>query len=434
MLRGSGWTLFSVGAGQILRFGKSLVLTRLLFPEAYGVMAIVWSVMYVLGMLSDAGLSAAAIRHPRAAEPDFLNTLWTMKIIRGVTLFAITCVIGYPVSVIYNMPDLAWLIPTAGSQMIIGGLNSTNVYSQQRSMVYGRVTMIDLSNDVVGLVVTMTWAYLHPGVGALVGGSIVCTLYYLICSHLLLPGIRNRLMIDRSAFKDLIHFGKWVLLSSTIYLVYSQGDRMILGRLFPDASTLGVYSIAIMISEIVSGVINKLNSTVLYPALSSILNMERHEIRRVFYKTRLGIDLALLIPISFLMVFGADLVRLFYDSRYQEAGWILQYFCIRLFMNATLCGGESCLFALGKPQYSVLENVGRAAWLLIGLPLSWQIWGLHGVVLVVATTEVPAMAVVWYGLTKERLLSLNKELRSLLFIALGLCLSWGAHTLLLRWL
>jgi O-antigen/teichoic acid export membrane protein len=132
------------------------------------------------------------------------------------------------------------------------------------------------------------------------------------------------------------------------------------------------------------------------------------------------------------MVFGADLVRLFYDSRYQEAGWILQYFCIRLFMNATLCGGESCLFALGKPQYSVLENVGRAAWLLIGLPLSWQLWGLHGVVLVVATTEVPAMAVVWYGLTKERLLSLDKELRSLLFIAVGLCLSWGAHTLLLR--
>ena len=130
----------------------------MLFPEAYGVMAIVWSVLYTLGMLSDAGLSAAAIRHERAHKTSFTNTLWTFKVARGFMIFVVTCLIAYPISVVYQMPYLVWLIQLAWMIMAISGFNSTNVCSQQRQMVYGRLTFIELSNEVVGLVVMVVWA------------------------------------------------------------------------------------------------------------------------------------------------------------------------------------------------------------------------------------------------------------------------------------
>ncbi len=419
VLAGSSWTLLSVGAGQLIRLGKSLILTRMLFPEAYGVMAIVWSVLYTLGMLSDAGLAAAAIRHERAHESDFMNTLWTAKVVRGFMIFVVTGVIAYPMSVVYHIPDLVWLIPLAGLTMTINGFNSTNVYSQQRQMVYGRLTFIELSNEIVGLVVMVVWAYFYPGVGAMIGASVVCAVYFLACSHWVLPGIRNRFAWDRAALRDIFNFGKWVFLSSAIFLVYTQGDRILLGY-YLDVKMLGIYSIAIMISEIASGVINKLNNAVLYPALSRVINQDRHRLQEVFYKTRLGFDFVMVLPIAVLMVIANDVIALMYDPRYQAAGWMLQILCVRLLMIAVLSTSEACLFALGMPKFSVAQNIFRAAWILVGIPFAWQVYGIVGIVWVVATTELPVFAVLWYGMAREKLLSPLREARSLVAVLLGL--------------
>lgn len=419
VLTGSSWTMLSVGAGQLIRLGKSLILTRMLFPEAYGVMAIVWSVLYTLGMLSDAGLAAAAVRHEKAHEAGFMNTLWTAKVLRGCMIFVVTCLIAYPISVAYRMPDLTWLVPLAGLTMLVNGFNSTNVYSQQRSMVYGRLTFIELSNEIVGLVVMVVWAYLRPGVEAMIGASLVCAVYFLACSHLVLPGGRNRFAWDRSAIRDIFHFGKWVFLSSAIFLVYTQGDRMLLGH-YLDVKMLGIYSIAIMISEIVSGVISKLNNAVLYPALSRVINQDRNRLKEIFYKTRLGFDLILVLPIAALLVVANDVIALMYDPRYQAAGWMLQILCVRLLMITVLSTSEACLFALGKPKFSVVQNACRATWILVGIPLAWHAHGIVGVVWVVATTELPVFAVMWYGMAKERLLSPLREARSLLAVVMGL--------------
>ena len=423
-LTGSAWTLLSVGASQLLRLGKSLVLSRLLFPEAFGQMAIVWAVLYALDLLSDVGISPAIVRSARGDEPSFLNTAWTTKTIRGGVLFLIACGIAHPLSIFYNQPELALLIPVAGLTTLIEGFVSTNVYSCQRNMQYSRNTLLEFSNELVGLVATLIWAYVHPSVWALVGGAVIGRVYHVAASHLVLPGIRNRFHWDAKAFSELLHFGKWIFFSSVIFLLYAQGDRMILGK-YLDATTLGVYSIAIMLSEAVSGVVYKLNTTVLYPALSRVVNSEKHRLSEVLYKARLGTDALTVLPIAILMMIGSEVVQLLYDERYQAAGWMLQILCVRLLMLAILASGESCLFALGHSRYSVTQNICRAAWLFIGIPLVWPLYGMEGVVWVVALTEVPVLIVLWSGLLKYKILSLRHEARSLAFVAGGCAVGYG---------
>lgn len=430
VLKGTAWTMLGHGAAQVLRFGKSLILTRLLFPEAYGVMAIVWSVLYVIGMLSDAGLSAAAIRHPKGDQPEFLNTLWTVKVIRGAIIFLITCGIAHPVSVFYTMPDLLWLIPTAGFTMLINGFDSTNTYLLQRQMQYKTISLLAFSNEIIVSAITLAWAYYYPGPASLIGGSVIGAIYYMICTHFLLPGNRNTFQWDPVALKDIFNFGKWIFLSSTIYIVYAQGDRFLLGK-FLDVKLLGVYSIAIMLSEVVSGVIAQLNTKVFYTALSRVINTARPQLKSKFYKLRLGIDVCLIIPIAVLMVIGEDLIGLLYDARYQSAGWMLQILCFRLLMIAMLSNSESCLFSLGKPQYAVVQNICRAVWILFGVPLAWHAYGIEGVVWVVATTELLVLLVLWYGMAKENLLSLPHELRSVVFAIIGLSTGYALQQLIL---
>jgi len=315
-------------------------------------------------------------------------------------------------------------IAIAGFTTLLDGFSSTNIYSCQRRMDYSKVTILELSNEVVGLIVTLTWAYFYPSAWALLGGAVVSRIYIVAASHFLIPGISNRFHWDPVAFRELLHFGKWIFFSSAVYLIYAQGDRILLGK-YLDAATLGVYSIAIMLSESVSNVVNKLNTSVLYPALSRVVNNEPHRLQAVFYRTRLGTDALMVVPIAVLLVIGEQLVHLLYDSRYFEAGWMLQILSFRLLMTAMLTGGASCLLVLGHSKYSVIQNLFRATWILLGIPIVWPIYGVEGVVWVVGLTEIPVFFVVWFGMAKYGILSIRHELRTFIFVAAGLLIGFA---------
>jgi O-antigen/teichoic acid export membrane protein len=56
-MRSSVFTLGGYGMGQVLRLASNLILTRILFPEAFGMMALVSVIMQGLAMFSDVGVS-----------------------------------------------------------------------------------------------------------------------------------------------------------------------------------------------------------------------------------------------------------------------------------------------------------------------------------------------------------------------------------------
>ncbi len=49
-------TLGGVGGQQFLRLASNLILTRLMFPEAFGLMALIQTFMVGLQMFSDIGI------------------------------------------------------------------------------------------------------------------------------------------------------------------------------------------------------------------------------------------------------------------------------------------------------------------------------------------------------------------------------------------
>ena len=82
--QGAYWTIANYGLSQALRFGSNLILTRLLFPDLFGLMSLVNVIIMGLGLFSDIGVGTSIIRSKRGNDPDFLNSAWTMQVIRGV--------------------------------------------------------------------------------------------------------------------------------------------------------------------------------------------------------------------------------------------------------------------------------------------------------------------------------------------------------------
>jgi O-antigen/teichoic acid export membrane protein len=424
VIKGSFWTLVGHGGVLMIRMLRSLIMTRLLFPEVYGLMTLVWAVLTGLQLFADTGIQTTIIRDPRGDDPDFLNTAFTANVFRGALLWVVSCLIAYPVAVFYHQPTLASLLPATGLTALVHGFVSTSIYTRRRHMDFRRLAILDLSVETVTFVVLVVWAYFFPNVWSLVGGAVVGMAFMTLVSHLYLPGIRNRFRWDRSALTTFTSFGKWIYLSSIVYFLSTQSDRFLLGR-YLDMAHLGIYGTATVLSGAIYTVIFKINSDVMFPAYSRVVLEGGGRLKQVVLRSRLVLDAAMILPVSMIMVLGGRIVDLLYDPRYHDAGWMLQVLAVRLVVAATISNSESCLVALGHPRYSFIENCSRALAMAVAIPLGWSMLGVRGVIWAVALAELPPLVVIWAGMLRHRMFSFSAEFRSAAFVLLGALLGLG---------
>ncbi len=321
-LRGSAFTAGSYALAQGLRLASNLVLARLLFPEAFGLMALVTVVLVGLTMFSDVGIGPAISRSPRGDDPDFLNTAWTFQVLRGGILWLATLGLGPLLAWAYAAPDLSMLIPVAGLSLLIAGFNPTRIDSASRHLMLGRVTALDLGAQAIGIAAMVLLAALTGSVWALVLGAVLTALAKLALMHLFLPGAANRFRWEPAAGHELVHFGKWIFLSTACGFVMAQGDRLILGAYLP-IDRLGIYNIGYFLASfpwLLGGAVVMKVMIPLYrddPPGAKAANAPR--LRRM----RMAMTGGLLGLLGLLALIGVPLVGLLYDDRYAMAGAVV---------------------------------------------------------------------------------------------------------------
>jgi len=393
-LRGTLFESAAFGSAQLLRLASNLVLSRLLFPEAFGLTALVSIFLIGLELLSDVGLEPAVVQSPRGDERRFLNTVWTMKIVRGAGLSLMAVALAWPAAALYQEPMLLWLLPVSGLASLLHGVGSTSVFSLRRQLRLGPLAALEILAKSLGVAVMIGWAWISPSVWALVAGGLVEAAVSAIGSHLLPVGYRNRIEWDPEASRAVVHFGKWIFGSSAVFFFGRQGDRLLLGK-FLGMSALGIYSIAVMLSEAVGTFVNRITHGVLYPIFSRAAREGQDPLREVYYAARLRMDL-LAIPVAGgLAALGQPLVELLYDERYAAAGWMLEILAVRVAMECALAPCETCLFALGQTRWSFLRNVARTLWIWCGIPIGYAWGGVEGLVWATALSEIPVLLVLW---------------------------------------
>ncbi len=372
-LRGSAITAVAFAGAQALRLASNLILARLLFPEAFGLMALVTVVLVGLGMASDMGVGPAISRSPRGDDPDFLNTAWTLQVIRGVVLWAGASALAVPVAQFYAAPDLAGLIPVAALSLLIGGFNPTRIDTANRHLLLGRVTALDLVAQAIGLVAMVALAVATGSVWALALGAVVQTVAKLALCWRYLPGPANRFRWEPAAGRELVHFGKWILLSTICGFVLSQGDRLVLGAYLP-LDQLGLYNIGYFLASfpwLLGGAVTMRVMIPLYrddPPGTKAAHLPR------LRKMRAGMTAGLLALLAMMALIGPWLVGVLYDPRYAAAGAVITLVaCAQMpavvgmtYDQAALAAGDSRAFFWVLLAKALLQSAGFVAGAEIG--------------------------------------------------------------------
>jgi O-antigen/teichoic acid export membrane protein len=399
-IRGSLWTIAGYGASQLLRFGANLILTRILFPEAFGLMAIVMLVLQGLAMFSDVGIGPALIRHPRGHEPDFYNTAWTIQLVRGVVLWLIACLVAVPVASFYQIPLLAQLIPVATFSAAIAGFNSTNLFAESRNLRLGRIICIDLASQFVMIAAMISAAWYWQSVWSLAIGGIIAAAIKALLSHMALPGQANRICWHRGSWKELYSFGRWIFLATLLTFCGSQLDRIVLGRLVP-IDLFGAFFIAYALSDVFRNVMTMLSGSVFLPAYSFDERHEDVDVGVAIYPLRKFFLYAFGLLIAFFIAFGDQVIYFLYDPRYDPAAEVLPILIAGLWPRALVFTVGPALFARGRSSYGAMASLLRIIIVGIGMLVLYPYLGPKGVFIAVALADLPQCIVIHYGLRRE---------------------------------
>ncbi|HEY9909112.1 MAG TPA: oligosaccharide flippase family protein [Thermosynechococcaceae cyanobacterium] len=417
-IRGAIWTIASYGFSQIIRFGGNLILTRLLAPQLFGLMTLVTVFIVGLNLFSDVGVGPSVVRSKRGDDPDFLNTAWTIQVIRSFIIWGFCILIAFPISRLYNEPQLLWLIPIVGFGGVISGFSSTAGLTLERHMEMRRSTLFSLGGQVLSIVILIVWAKISPTIWALVLGNLLTSLVSTIWSYYLIPGTKNRFAWDAEAVQDLFGFGQWIFLSTAVTFLAEQVDRLMLGKLIA-LETLGVYGVAYALADIPRQVLAAVSSRVFFPTFSKMVDQPRDVFLAKILKNRLPLLLVSALSLTVLVGAGDFIITLLYDRRYAQASWMLPIMALGIWPRVLTQTIDQVFFALGQPRYPAYGCIAKFVFMLIALPTGFHFLGIAGAVIAVSLNDLPFYLVVIVGLQREKLSPLKQDLQAtLVFVGL----------------
>ena len=421
----SAWSSVSYAVNTAIRFGSNLVMTRLLLPEMFGVMAIASLVIVGLSLFSDVGLKPGIIQSKRGSDPVFLNTAWTMQILRGLVLWIVALGISLLIYIaqqhhfitgdsVYQNPSLPLVVAISSFAAVIAGFESTKMFEASRDLSVAGITKIEISSQIAGLLVMIGWGLIDASIWALVAGGTVSALVRAALSHIWLPGTKNHWQWERAAFIEILAFGKWIFFSSFLFFFASSGDRMLLGGMI-DAKLLGTYVIAYVMFSSIDQFLIRIVVEVSFPALSEIIREQPEKLTASYYKFHAVIASVTYLCCGILFVSGHSIIHLLYDPRYQSAGQILEILSLTLLTLPPRIATQ-CFLALGVANVYFYLIAIRIVTLFSATPVGFYFWGFQGALWGIVLSYFSSLPSTIFLAAKYKVFDLRKEL--LAFFAL----------------
>ncbi len=348
VVHGGIWFGGGLFAEQAVRFGRNMLLARLLAPSAFGTMAIVASVTSIIHTLMDIGVRDAVIQNPRGNQDEYVNAAWWMSFGRSLALWASLYVLAPWIARFYGNPELSPLFRVCATGLVFAGATSAKMYVAVKEMEFQKAAVVSHLGGICGVLFTILLSFFVRDVWALVIGYASESVARFVLSFAICPFV-PRLGWDRTAVRDLWKFSRRLVGLSFLNLLFARTDIFVLAKLH-SAAELGLYTMAVyLIQTPTSFVMNLFGQTIL-PAFASIQH-DHARVNRILLQVTSAIVLVGMPALVFALFCGKSLLTLAYGARYGAAAGPFMVACAVALLN--LMNGQitSVFFASGRPDY-----------------------------------------------------------------------------------
>lgn len=378
VISGAAWSIGSYATSNVIRLISNLILTRLLAPDAFALVTIVASLQVMMNMISDLGIRTSIIKSERATDPAFLKTAFTLQIIRNAGIGTVLTVCAgiialpsvramFPEGSVYTDPRLVHFLLLSALTMVLHGWISLKVPLLERDLQVRPVMMQDLGVQVATVAATVGFAMAGTGAYALILGTLAGGALRVLASHLLLPGPAVGIGLDRSAFSEIFHFGKWLALASFCHFLAARGDQLIAGA-FLETVAFGHFGLAVVWISTAILAFDLLQGRVAMPALCEGYRDDPKSVTAIYYRMRLVMDAAAIVGFLGFLTFSSLFIGIVYEDRYAPVAGFMVLMAPRVLLAPAYLLRMVVLAAGDSRRFSTLTVVPGVA-LLIGTPI-----------------------------------------------------------------
>ena len=416
-LSGSQALAVSTVLTNVVRIGSTMVLSRLLSPDVYGITGMILSVFYVINLLSDVGFQGYIIRHERSDDQHFLSAVWTIHASRGVLLTLVGAVLAWPVSLLLAKPELAMPLAIASLTFAIDGQASLHQY---RALREGRVPRFAFLNLMVAVGQTLSaiiLAVFIRNVWAIVGSMLIASIVRVWLSYVLFSGDRHLFRRDREIAADLWQFGRMIAASSALTLIITQVDKLAMSRIL-SLSQFGTYVLASSLAAAPTVFAVNYAATIVYPAAARAWR-EGNSISDAYYRCCGRFFYAYAFGGGALIGVANLLIRLLYDPRYLLAARYLAILAVGTALTMATRSMQDMLVGSGRTRATLEFNLVRLVWLIGGGGIALARLDAMIFVLTIGLMECPVYAFALWRMQRLHVVRWGREASLALTIAAG---------------
>lgn len=331
---------------QLLRLARNVVLARILLPEAFGAVALVFTVVTLLDSLSQMGVREAVVQSPDAENPAYLNGAWYLSLARGAVLCAAGILLAPLASRFFGRQELAPMLRVASLALLVQGAVSARSYVALKRLQTAKWALAEQLGGFLGLSLSVLLSLVWRNAWGLVVGSLADAISRTALSFVFFPHA-PRWRFQREHLRGLLRYSRRMLGIPVLTYVFMQIDLFVVGRT-QTAEIVGLYAVAAALSRLPDALLSRFAAPLMVPAYASV----QHEPGRIVPSISIVIRSLGLVAgpiVAAGLLHGELVMSILYTERYSGVGLVFG-----------LLLGASALRNLSVPFASICLATDRA--------------------------------------------------------------------------
>ena len=360
-----GYLAFLLSKGTT--FASTILLSKLLSPDEFGLMAIGLFVTYLEG-LTDFGVGAAFVFHLKeetSMEHRRASTAFIFNVAFGCALAIGTFIAAPTIGHFFHEPRLDPIIQLMSVSFLITSLGNIHESWLRKNLQFHRRFIADLFKSLTKAAVSIVLALNDVGVLSLVWGQLAGNLVATI-SYWVLTRWRPRWVFDPAMCRSLTRYGAQITLMLVLGTLIQNLDYVFIGRL-QTAEQLGLYTMAFRLPELIILNICCVISPALFPTYARLQN-DRGSMQTIFLSSTRYIAL-ICFPLGIgTAIISGDFVRLFFSERWESMIPVMRVLSLYATLSTIGFNAGDIYKALGRPSISNKLSILHLA---IAAPALW---------------------------------------------------------------
>lgn len=372
--KGILWSVIQKWGRAAISVVTFVVLSRLLSPEAFGLVALATAFTVFIELFLDQGFGAAIVQRAEL-EPEHLDTAFWINILAGILLTAALIAGSGLVAAFFEEPRLAPVLRWLSISFILSALSSTQTSILQRKLAFKNLAARSLGATAVGGVVGIGMAFAGFGVWSLVGQDLVTNLAGAIILWRA-SDWRPRFNVSVKHYRELFNFGVSIVGNHALTVIIRRSDAFLIGY-FLGPALLGFYTIGYQLLLVIIRLVTEVTNSVAFPTFSRIQH-EPERMRRAFYNVTQYTSLFAFPVFIGLAVVAPELVLAAFGEKWAPSIPVMQVLSLIGILQSVLFFNGSVIKASGKPSWQFGIMLINAVCSIIGFLIAVR-WGIVAV-------------------------------------------------------